>query len=400
MLFSIFVFMNKNLTQLIGICQKPERSILGLMSGTSLDGLDMALCHVRGSGKNTQVALLHFTTVPYSDAFKHKLREVFAQKQVCLETLSLLHGAIAQEHANLVLAALAEWNTAPSEVDVLASHGQTVYHAPAHFHQKSDFGNATLQLGDGDRLAVKTGILTLSDFRQKHIAFGGEGAPLVPYGDYLLYSSATENRILLNLGGIANFTYLAKNGTAEEVVASDLGPANTLLDQVVKKEFGHDYDTDGLLGQSGTVNKAVLDALLKLPFVKAPLPKSTGPELFSIANLENTMVELGFTLSAVDVLATLSQFTARAIAQQLQPFIKENTGIYCSGGGVRNVYLMTLLQQAIPDTPIKTVESLGIKSEAKEAVLFAVLANETLVGTPFALGTMPALSMGKVSFPI
>ena len=392
--------MNKNLTHLLSICQKPERRILGLMSGTSLDGLDIALCQVKGSGKATELSVVHFSTVSYSDAFKENLREVFAQKQVCLETLTLLNGAIAKQHAELVLAALAEWNIQPSEVDVLASHGQTVYHAPTHFHQQANFGNATLQLGDGDHLAVKTGILTLSDFRQKHIAFGGEGAPLVPYGDYLLYSSSTEHRILLNLGGIANFTYLARNGQSEDVVASDLGPANTLLDQVVKKEFGQDYDEDGALAQSGTINKAVLAALMQMPFIKAPLPKSTGPELFNLESLNQLVSKLAIHIPAVDLLATLTQFTASAITLQLQPFIKEDTAIYCSGGGVRNTHLMQLLQQAIPGTPIRTVESLGIKSEAKEAVLFAVLANETLVGNPFALGTMPALSMGKLSFPV
>ena len=392
--------MNKNLTTLLGICQKPERSILGLMSGTSLDGLDMALCTIKGSGRETQVELERFKTSPYTDVFKAHIRAVFAKQQVDLQTLTLLHGAIAQEHANLVLATLTEWNIQPSEVDVLASHGQTVYHAPAHFHQNPDFGNATLQLGDGDHLAVKTGILTLSDFRQKHIAFGGEGAPLVPYGDYLLYSSETEHRILLNLGGIANFTYLARNGQSEDVVASDLGPANTLIDQVVTKEFGKEYDEDGALAQSGTVNKAVLDALMQLPFIKAPLPKSTGPELFNLESLNELLSQHAISIAPLDLLATLTQFTATAIAQQLQPFIHKNTSIYCSGGGVRNTYFMRLLQQAIPDTPIKTVEDLGIKSEAKEAVLFAVLANETLVGNPLALGTMPALSMGKLSFPV
>jgi anhydro-N-acetylmuramic acid kinase len=369
------------------------------MSGTSLDGLDIALCTIKGSGKETQVILERFKTSPYTAVFKELILGVFAKQQVDLQTLTLLHGAIAQEHADLVLVALAEWNIRPSEVDVLASHGQTVYHAPAHFHQQANFGNATLQLGDGDHLAVKTGILTLSDFRQKHIAFGGEGAPLVPYGDYLIYSSATEHRILLNLGGIANFTYLARNGQSEDVVASDLGPANTLLDQVVKKEFGQDYDTAGQLAQSGTVNKAVLTALMQMPFIKAPLPKSTGPELFNLESLNQLVSKHATHIPAIDLLATLTHFTASAIAQQLQPFINKNTSIYCSGGGVRNAYLMNLLQQAIPGTPIRTVESLGIKSEAKEAVLFAVLANETLVGTPFALGTMPALSMGKLSLP-
>ena len=391
--------MNKNLTKLFSICQKPERRILGLMSGTSLDGLDIALCTIKGFGKETQVILERFKTSPYTDVFKEHIRKVFAKQQVDLQTLTLLHGAIAQEHADLVLAALAEWNIQPSEVDVLASHGQTVYHAPAHFHKQGSFGNATLQLGDGDHLAVKTGILTLSDFRQKHIAFGGEGAPLVPYGDYLLYSSSTEHRILLNLGGIANFTYLARNGQSEDVVASDLGPANTLLDQVVKKEFGKEYDTDGALAQSGTVNEDLLDALLKLPFIKAPLPKSTGPELFNLDSLNELLSQHAISIAPLDLLATLTQFTASAIAESLQPFINGNTSLYCSGGGVQNAYLMNLLKQAIPDTPIKTVEDLGIKSEAKEAVLFAVLANETLVGNPFVLGNMPALSMGKLSFP-
>ncbi len=391
--------MNKNLTNLLSICQKPERRILGLMSGTSLDGLDIALCTIKGFGKETQVILERFKTNPYTTEFKELILEVFAKKQVDLERLTLINKAIAQEHADLVLAALDEWDIQPSEVDVLASHGQTVYHAPLHFHQQANFGNATLQLGDGDHLAVKTDILTLSDFRQKHIAFGGEGAPLVPYGDYLLYSSPSEHRILLNLGGIANFTYLARNGQSEDVVASDLGPANTLLDHLVKKEFGKEYDEDGALGQSGTVNKDLLDALLQLPFITAPLPKSTGPELFNLDSLNELLSQHAISIAPLDLLATLTQFTAIAIAQQLQPFINGNTSIYCSGGGVRNAYLMNLLQQAIPGTLIKTVEHLGIKSEAKEAVLFAVLANETLVGNPFALGTMPALSMGKLSFP-
>ena len=391
--------MNKNLTNLLSICQKPERRILGLMSGTSLDGLDIALCTIKGFGKETSLILEQFKTSPYTTVFKELILEVFAKKRVDLEKLTLINKAIAQEHAEIVLNALAEWNIQPSEVNVLASHGQTVYHAPAHFHQQAKFGNATLQLGDGDHLAVKSGILTLSDFRQKHIAFGGEGAPLVPYGDYLLYSSSTEHRILLNLGGIANFTYLAMGGKSEDVVASDLGPANTLLDQVVKKEFGKDYDKDGALAQSGTVNEALLDSLMQLPFIGAALPKSTGPELFNLESLNQLVSKLAIHIPAINLLATLTQFTASAIAQQLQPFINRNTSIYCSGGGVRNAYFMNLLQQAIPDTPIKTVEDLGIKSEAKEAVLFAVLANETLVGTPFALGTMPALSMGKLSFP-
>ncbi|WP_460501901.1 anhydro-N-acetylmuramic acid kinase, partial [Hymenobacter agri] len=227
--------MNSSLERLYRISNQPSRRVIGLMSGTSLDGLDVALCRLEGHGAGTKLTLEQFQTVPYSEDTKQRIREVFARDTVSLEFLTLLNPWLGRLHARAVLACLEKWQVAPAEVDLIASHGQTIYHAPRHQHQRPNFDlHATLQIGDGDHLAVATGIITLSDFRQKHVAAGGEGAPLAAYGDFLLLSSPDEERLLLNLGGIANFTYLPRaGGDATTAFSTDTGPGNTLLDATV-----------------------------------------------------------------------------------------------------------------------------------------------------------------------
>src|SRR3569833_1207243 len=198
------------------------------MSGTSLDGLDIALCRLTGSGLQTRFSLLNFTTIPYEEAFKKEVQQVFAKKEASLEKVCLLNAYIGTFHADLILKALSDWKIKPDEVDFIASHGQTIYHAPKRLHQQKEWPNATLQIGDGDHIAIKTGILTISDFRQKHIAAGGEGARLALYGDVLLGSKPGENRLLLNIGGIANLTWLPGDGNYDNVLCTDIGPGNTL----------------------------------------------------------------------------------------------------------------------------------------------------------------------------
>ena len=180
--------MNPQLSKLHSIGLRTSRRIIGLMSGTSLDGLDVALCRIGGSGLDTQVELEYFTTVPYEEDFKEKIRAVFAKKEISFEHLCLLNPYIGNQHGAMILRCLATWGVLPEDVDLIASHGQTVYHAPQKQHGLIEYPNATLQIGDGDHIAVTTGIITLSDFRQKHIAAGGEGAPLAVYGDYLYFS--------------------------------------------------------------------------------------------------------------------------------------------------------------------------------------------------------------------
>ncbi|MBU0697651.1 MAG: anhydro-N-acetylmuramic acid kinase [Bacteroidetes bacterium] len=200
--------MNKQVSKLCEIAKKKDRLIIGLMSGTSLDGVDVGLCKISGNGLAVKVDLLAFESFPYSVAFKHKLKEICFLKETDLELISLLNIEIAQHFSNSVNQFLIQQNLKSEAIDLIASHGQTIYHSPARLRNDANPLNATLQIGDGDYIAVQTGIITISDFRQKNIAEGKEGAPLALYGDYLLFRNNAENRILLNIGGIANFTIL------------------------------------------------------------------------------------------------------------------------------------------------------------------------------------------------
>ena len=381
------------------------------MSGTSLDGLDVALCRLSGHGPGTQLALEHFATVPYDDDTKSRIRKVFAQEQVNLETLTLLNPWLGNLHAAAVLACLREWGIRPADVDLVASHGQTVYHAPQHQHQRPDFPlNATLQLGDGDHVAVGTGIITLSDFRQKHLAAGGEGAPLAAYGDFLLLSSPDEERLLLNLGGIANFTYLPRaGGDARTAFSTDTGPGNTLLDATVRAHRPDmQYDEDGRLALAGRVHAGLLAALLDHPFFGAALPKTTGPELFGPAYLAGAQQRSGTELlSLEDTLATLAELSAVGVARAVQAAFEGRpapAAVYTSGGGAHNPALLAALARHLPGaTRFALTDALGVPGDAKEAILFAVLANEAVAGQPVAIGAgrqrVPAVGLGKVSFP-
>ncbi len=370
------------------------------MSGTSLDGLDLALCRISGSGLKTKVVVEFATIVPYPENFKAAIREVFAKESVSLEKVTLLNAFVANQHADWVLQTLKEWGIKPAEIDAIASHGQTIYHAPIRLHQKAGFPNATLQIGDGDHLALKTGVLTLSDFRQKHLAAGGEGAPLAVYGDVILFGSNTENRILLNLGGISNFSFLPKESDTSKIISSDVGPANTLIDAAVRNFYQLDFDRDGAIAQSGKVNKELLNRLLELPFFNEKLPKSTGPEMFNLDWVNREIQKLKIAIPPNELVATLSRLSVEVIARSIRNnFTLSKTSVYVSGGGAHNPYLMNGLRELLPEFNCRNLSELGIHSDAKEAVLFALLANETLAGEAFSIAGLPAISLGKISFP-
>ena len=402
--------MNQYLARLHQLASQPSRRIVGLMSGTSLDGLDVALCRLEGHGAGTKLTLEHFQTVPYDEDTKQRIREVFARDTVRLEYLTLLSAWLGKLHAQMVLDCLLNWRIASDAVDLIASHGQTIYHAPRHQHQRPDFDlNATLQIGDGDHVAVGTGIITVSDFRQKHVAAGGEGAPLAVYGDFLLLSSPAEERLLLNLGGIANFTYLPRaDGDARAAFSTDTGPGNTLLDATVRAHRpGLTYDADGRLALAGRVHASLLAELLAHPFFAAPLPKTTGPELFGAAYLAAAQQRTATQdLPLEDLLATLAELSAVGVARAVQLAFSPHAApiaVYASGGGAHNPALMQALARHLPGTRFARTDELGVPGDAKEAILFAVLANEAVAGTPVAIGAgrqrVPAVGMGKVSLP-
>jgi anhydro-N-acetylmuramic acid kinase len=401
--------MNTQIESLYRIAQKPSRNIIGLMSGTSLDGLDIALCEITGAGETTHVKVLRFSTVEYTDDVKVEIRNVFAKKTIDFQQLALLNAWLGNLHAKMVLDCLAQWNIHPSEVDAIASHGQTVMHAPKALHGQLKFPNATLQIGDGDHIAVTTGILTISDFRQKHVAAGGEGAPLAVYGDYFIFGKRSEHRILLNMGGIANFTFLPATMRAEDVFVTDTGPGNTLLDAFTRLNFPERaFDKDAAIARAGSVNVALLSALKSQPFFQQPFPKTTGPELFNIEYVRAGQAQSDTAnISVNDLLATLTRLSAETIADAIRLSLTNSNvavadcKIYVSGGGAHNPLLVEWLKQLLPCSFSKT-DDLGISGDAKEAVLFAILANETLAGGRSDFGArrgIPSVSMGKISFP-
>jgi anhydro-N-acetylmuramic acid kinase len=436
--------MNENIEKLYKIAQKTERKIIGLMSGTSMDGLDVALCSFKGSGGETEVKLLNFETVSFSDDIKDEIRKVFAKKEIDFEQLCMLNPWIGNLHGQIVNNCLDKWGISNDEIDIIASHGQTVFHAPKILHKKEKFPNATLQIGDGDHIAATTDIITLSDFRQKHCAAGGEGAPLAVYGDYLIFSKKGEDRILLNMGGIANFTYLSGDLDANEVFATDTGTGNTLIDRFMHKFFDKPYDEDAKIARSGKVNEELLKYLKKDDFFTKPFPKTTGPELFSLDYVIKAQKRSDTTrITPEDLMATLTRFSAETIAEAVSSWqsavgsrqsavsnpqsavgspqstvqsfhttdfelptadcqLPTASYIYTSGGGMHNPLLMDYLKELLPNFEFLRTDELGISGDAKEAVLFATLANEALCGGKTDFGSrrgVPSVSMGKVSFP-
>ncbi len=399
--------MHEHISRLHALAGKAERLILGLMSGTSLDGLDVALCRIKNHGTATTAEVLKFETVNYDDTFRERVNAVFSRRDVDLQHLCLLNPWVALQHAKIILACLKKWGYMAEQIDLIASHGQTIYHSPKSFHQQADYSNATLQIGDGDHLACATGIITISDFRQKHIASGGEGAPLAMYGDHLIFGSATENRILLNIGGIANLSWLPSSQLPEEVLSSDIGPGNTLMDALIRQQDGkQQFDADARLARTGSVSQTLLGALKDHPFFKLPLPKTIGPELFNLDYVDGAISRSAcHGLSLADQLATLNRFSADCIVEIIEEVTTNVDAytVYTSGGGIHNSLLMENIAKKLPEIEIQSSQKLGIDPDAKEALLFALLANECVAGQSIKLGSaippIRPLTMGKVSFP-
>ena len=377
------------------------------MSGTSFDGLDVALCKIKGSGSETDVELVKFETSSYQDDFKEELKTIFSRRDADLEKVCLLNEWVAIQHATIINNCLQKWGFTKNDIDLIASHGQTIYHAPKFLHGREKFPNATLQIGDGDHIAVNTGIITISDFRQKHIAAGGEGAPLAVYGDYFLFSKKGENRIMLNIGGIANFTFLPGDLDGAKIFCTDVGPGNTMMDAFVQKHFpGKYFDEGSGIAKKGKVNADLLKELKTHAFFAGDFPKTIGPELFNLSYLQNAIKKTVITsVTNEDIMATLNRFSADTTADAIKKCIEKNESysIYVSGGGMHNPLLMENIKTQLPGMKFYTTDDLHINPDAKEAVLFALLANECVCGEKINIGKgrnkIPSVTMGKISFP-
>ncbi|MEQ9264764.1 MAG: anhydro-N-acetylmuramic acid kinase [Balneolaceae bacterium] len=382
--------MNKQLVKLSEIADKPARLIVGLMSGTSLDGLDIALCKC---SENT-VEVLEFKTLDYSQKLRSRIRAIQSRQEVNLQEICILNTELAHLYSTWIIEALKEWGVEKAEIDLIASHGQTIYHNP------SQNLNSTLQIVDGDHIAVKTGIITISDFRQKHTAAGGEGAPLAALMDEALFKDDLKHRLLLNLGGIANFTWLPSRESGEESITSDTGPANSLINEAAQKYFNKPYDENGDIARSGNSNSELLRYLLLEPYFRKPFPKTTGQEEFNLHLVEELMQSYQVEQGPNDLIATLTELTIHSITRALDKITGDTSyEIYISGGGISNPVVIEGLRNRLPGANFKEIEKLGIPPDAKEAALMAFLANEMVLGNSFHTNSME-VNLGKVSFPV
>ncbi len=379
--------MNKQLNKILKIAQKPERLIVGLMSGTSLDGLDIALC----SCSDSHLKVLEFESIAYDEKLRSRIRAVQSKETVNLEEVCRLNTELADLYSELVLQQLKEWKISTDEVDLIASHGQTIYHLP------EEQQTSTLQIVDGDHIAQRTGIITISDFRQKHTAVGGQGAPLAALMDESLFRDDSKNRVLLNLGGIANFTWLPSKDSGKATLTSDTGPANTLINEAMQKYFDKPFDEGGKIAASGATHSELLKYLLLEPYFRKPFPKTTGQEEFNLELVEELMKGYQIELNPKDLVATLTQLTVYSITRALDKVAgDEEYEMYVSGGGIHNQVIMSGLKERLANATIKPFQELGIHPDAKEAALMVFLANSMILGNSFEVEG-EEVSLGKIS---
>ena len=364
------------LAALLALRTVSPRYVVGLISGTSADGIDTALVEIDGAGETTRARLVDFRSRPYDPDLRAR---VLALKDARAAELLRVHVRLGEEFARAALDVIEDAGRAGRAVHLIGSHGQTARHHPRA--DAPDGRAATLQLAEPAIIAERTGLPVVADFRPRDIAAGGEGAPLVPLVDWLLFRRPGATRACLNLGGIANVTVVTDG--LDGVRAFDLGPANMPMDLVVGAWTGgaETFDRDGARAAAGRVDEALVAELLRHPYLALPPPKSTGREAFGDVFVEPLLRR--HAGREADLLASLTRFVAESVARGIRAWVPEPVAeVLVSGGGARNRTLMTALGAALRPVPVRSLEAVGLDPDAKEAVAFAVLANETLFGRP------------------
>ncbi|MGN6485636.1 MAG: anhydro-N-acetylmuramic acid kinase [Thermomicrobiales bacterium] len=398
----------------------PERPSLcvGLMAGTSLDGIDAALVRIDGHARDAQLDLLAFATTPYPEAVRAELLALYDDQTDALARLSSLNVAIGELFADATLAICAEGGVDPAALEVIGSHGQTVWHQPLPDPANPLSRTSTIQIGEAAVIAARTGAPVMADFRVGDIAVGGQGAPLAPYFDWAIFSDPARNRAVQNIGGIGNITWLPAGGDGSDVIAFDTGPGNMLIDGVVSR-LTHGmltYDRDGVLAGTGTPIPGMLGHLLEDAYLRQPPPKTTGREYYGAAMVSRLLADVDLSPGALlgndvdaatrqracDLVATVTAFTAASIADACRrwlPAIPDD--LLVNGGGCRNPVLMRMLAEALSGTTVRATDAVGIDGDAKEAMLFALLAHDAVAGLPTniprATGATRAVPLGKLT---
>ena len=388
------------------IQQKDEKLSIGLISGTSLDGVDAALVRIKKSGLETKVELIYFMTLPYPRGLKEKLLEISTAGNGSVDDICRFNVVLGEIFADAVKVLLNKAGVKSGEVDFIGSHGQTVHHLPKAEKLFNYSITSTLQLGEPSIISRRTDILIVADFRPADMALGGQGAPMAPYLDFTLFRSLEKGRALLNIGGIANFTILEKDCSLNNVIAFDTGPGNMVIDFLMNQLFSRPFDENGEIASSGRISEQLLNFALKHPYFKKLPPKSTGREEFGAVFCEYLLTESErLSCSKKDIIATASELTVRSIMDALKNFVAPKVAIdemIISGGGTENRYIMEGLGMAAETVSVKAIDEYGIPSAAKEAIIFAVLANETICGNPSNVpsttGAKEATILGKICF--
>ncbi len=376
------------------------------MSGTSADGIDAALVDVRGGNKQLQVELLAFALSPYPKTLQKTLIALASGSSFSIEQFCRLNFSLGERFSDAVIALARQAKIPLSEIDLIGSHGQTVQHLPkANKHGKKITG-ATLQIGEPSVIAERTGITTIADFRARDMAAGGEGAPLAPYFHYHLLHHKKKSRVILNLGGISNMTYLKAGASIEQTLAFDMGPANMLIDGLVSflTKGRKAFDREGAMAKKGQVSEKLLAQLMRHPFIKKRPPKSTGREVFGSKMVEKILKsDHALKLTANDLLATVTAYSVSSIVKNIEIFVLKKgllQEVVVGGGGVKNPVLMQGLKAALSPIPVLSFEDVGHDSRAIEAMTFAVLAYQSWhhrpTNIPSVTGAAHALVLGKI----
>jgi anhydro-N-acetylmuramic acid kinase len=348
--------------------RRGERIILGAMSGTSADGVDVAVVRVTGRGIGMGCRLVAMATVPFAQGLRRRIVGIRNSGKCELAELAAVGREITLTYAKASHRAISRARVEAEEVACIAAHGQTLFHAPP----------LTIQWFDPALLAAETGCVVVSDFRRADCALGGQGAPLVPFADYILFRDRRKSRVLLNIGGIANITYLPAGGTPQQVVAFDTGPGNCLSDWVAQERLGANYDAGGRVARTGIPDEVLVSTFLKHAYFRRPFPKSTdGPEMVAAFR----EAAKGRRLSTPDLLASACLCCARAIARSLELLPGGVDEIVAAGGGMKNKLIVRLLGEETK-LPRSSTGEFGVPIEAREAMAFALLGAATLDGLP------------------
>lgn len=383
----------------LSLFNKKSRIVIGVLSGTSVDGVDTVLLKVRGNGINIKIDVLDFESYPIKKGLKEFILKCSSINNGNAEDICKLNFLVGHLFAQSIKKFISRNNLLTKDIDLIGSHGQTIYHYP--FNQKLFSFNtkSTLQVGDISVISNQTGITTVGDFRTADVSVNGDGAPLVPYLDYILFSSRTFNRVLVNIGGISNVTFLKRTGKQDDVTAFDSGPGNMMIDYLTKKFFNKKYDKDGRISSKGKINPELFKLICsKDRFYKKNPPKSTGREYYSEKFIEDILRTSGKILPE-DIIATFTYFTAYTIYHNVKKFRADE--LIISGGGARNRTLMNYIKDLFKNAKVKLMDMNGINPDNKEAVLFAVLANELISGNksnmPSVSGSDRKVFLGKIS---